>query len=118
MNIFNIEKTEEEVKKEEARRQAIYRRDLLVGFASGLYVAYKDFWDNTTITPQEQCTLLGTSASDLFTKHATGVQFILTNLPNVTEHIPNFMDTTAIPQGKNVEYHEDGTVTITDIENE
>jgi hypothetical protein len=113
MNIFNIEKTEEEVKKEEARRQAIYRRDLLVGFASGLYVAYKDFWNNEILTPQEQCDLLGSEAFDLFSKHATGVEFILTHLPTVTEHIPDFMDIAHIPNDKEMSVVE-GKIIISD----
>jgi hypothetical protein len=112
MNIFNIEKTEEEVKKEEARRQAIYRRDLLVGFASGLYVAYKDFWNNEILTPQEQCDLLGSEAFDLFSRHQAGVVFVMQNLPDVADYISDWLSVTTLPEGKEVEIKEDGTVNI------
>jgi hypothetical protein len=113
MNILDIQKTEEEVKIDEARRQAEYRKGMIISFASGLYVAYKDFWDNTTITPQEQCDLLGSEAFDLFSKHATGVEFILTHLPTVTEHIPDFMDITRIPNDKEMSVV-DGKIIISD----
>ena len=113
MNILDIQKTEEEIKIDEARRQAEYRKGILVAFASAIYVAYKDFWNNTIITPQEQCDLLGSEAFDLFSKHATGVEFILTHLPTVTEHIPDFMDIAHIPNDKEMTVV-DGKIIISD----
>jgi len=91
----------------------VYRRETFIDFAHALYTAYKDFWGNPIITPQEQCDLLGDSASDLFTKHAIGVQFILENMPNITDYIPDFMDTTHIPTDKKVNIVENKIV-ITD----
>lgn len=113
MDIFNIEKTPEELELNEARRQAEYRLNTLISFASALYVTYKDFWNNKIITPQKQCDILGTRASELFLKHTSGVQFVLTNLPNITDYIPDFMDITVIPQDKEVVINQDGSVTIT-----
>ena len=111
MNIYNIQKTTQELQIEEARRQASYRENMLIAFASAIYVAYKDFWYSEILASQEQCDLLGDSAVDLFTKHAIGVQFILENLPNVTDFIPDFMDVTHVPTGVTVEII-DGKVNI------
>jgi hypothetical protein len=112
MTIFTTQKTKQELQMEEARRQAQYRQGMLVAFASALCVAYRDFWKNPLLSPQEQCDLLGDSAMELFAKHAVGVQFVLENMPNITDFIPDFMDMTHLPDGVRVE-SVDGKLVIT-----
>jgi len=66
MNIFNIEKTADEVKLDEIRRCAEYRKGALEAHISAYTVSFNDFWNNPTVSPQEQCDALGTGALAFF----------------------------------------------------
>jgi hypothetical protein len=82
MNIFNIEKTEQEIKVDEIRRCAEYRRGALEAHISAYEVAFKDFWENEKVTPQEQCDALGDKASQFFQVSQLTQQYIKTLKPD------------------------------------
>jgi hypothetical protein len=115
MNILNIEKTEQEIKKEEARRQAENRKQMAVSLAWSFYTAYKDFWESPILSPQEQCDLFGTSAHEFFSKHQATVLFIEEHLPDVSSYVPLWESIRSVPSDKQVTINEDGTVTITNV---
>jgi len=107
------EKVIDPIQEKELERQAQSQQSILISFAIQIYTAYKDFWFNPIITPQEQCDLREDGGLGLFDKHAKGVQFVLENLPNVTDFIPDFMDITHIQDDK--EYNiVDGKIIISD----
>lgn len=112
-NIYNIQKTTEQIKQEEITRQASTRQGSIIAFAYSILNAYNDFWFNPILTPQEQCDILGASAVTLFTEHAACVQFVLDRMPNITDYVPTFMSVATVPADKEVNVSNTGAVTIT-----
>lgn len=104
MNIFNIEKTEDEVKVDEIRRCAVYRNGAVEAHISAYEVAFNDFWHNPTVTPQEQCDALGTVAIQFFQVSALTQEYIKTLKP---DWIPPAMPYL-------FEVNKDGSITIGD----
>lgn len=117
MSIFTLEQSQYEIKRNEVRNQTEYRKWAIIAFASALVVAYKQFWNNNIVTPQEQCDILWEQAPLLFQKHSSGVVFVLENIPDITDYIPDFMEYTHVPTNRTVSI-EGGVVTIWEIEEE
>jgi hypothetical protein len=84
MDIFNIEKTQEEIKRDEIRRCAEYRKGALEAHTSAYEVAFHEFWNNSIVTPQEQCDALGTNAMQFFITSQTTATYIKTLNPGWT----------------------------------
>ena len=102
MDIFTIQKTEDEIKIDEIRRCADFRKRAVEAHISSYEEAFNDFWNNSLVTPQEQCDALGNSAVQFFIVSATTQQYILALKPDWT---PPF-----IPY--EFTCNEDGTVVI------
>lgn len=104
MSIFNveIEKTPEELKIEEIRRFALFRKMALENYVQAYEISFRDFWYNPLVTPQEHCDFFGDKASEFFL-----INSIISE--NIKKIIPDYVAPT-IPY----EYfiNEDGTVTI------
>lgn len=105
-NIFNIEKTEQEIKLDEIRRCAEYRRGAVESHISAYEVAFNDFWNNSEgVTAQEHCDALGSNAIQFFNASQATQNYILSIMPAWTPPtIPN-------------EYviNPDGTITIGEV---
>ena len=59
MDIFNIEKSEQEIKMEEIRRCAEYRKGAIEAHISAYEVAFNDFWENGKVTPNDHFDIFG-----------------------------------------------------------
>ena len=102
MDIFNIEKTEQEKKIEEIRRQADQRRYGLDCFITAYERSFRDFWHSDIVSPQEICDSLGTNAYQLFQAMEATQNYIKALRPDWVELTP--------PQVFTV--NEDGTISI------
>jgi hypothetical protein len=102
MSIFNIEKTESEVKNDEVRRCASFRWGALDTHKSYFEKSFDDFWNNAIVTPQEHCDALGNQAIQFFQIAALTIEYI------------NTIDPSWIPPTVpyNFTINQDGTVTI------
>ena len=63
MSIYDLPKTDTEIKADEIRRCADYRKGAGEAFISAFEVSFNDFWNNSIVTPQEQCDAFGTDAA-------------------------------------------------------
>lgn len=104
--MFNIEKTQEEIVKEEMMTINQHSEGGLYALKNANWLAYDLFWNNPRVTPQEFCDLMGNEAYKLFVASGKTQAFIKSIDPT---HIP--LD---IPENKEVAFGKDGTVTITD----
>ena len=104
--MFNIQKTQEEIVKDEMREIDLISKAGLENLKQANESAYRLFWHNEKVTPQEFCDLLGNEAYKLFQASAKSQQFL--SEMNST-HTP-----LTIPEDKEVKFNNDGTVVITD----
>lgn len=81
MSIFNIEKTQQEIKLDEMRRCAEYRNGARGAHESAFLVSFNDFWNNPIVSPQEHCDALGNKAYQLFQTSAITAKYLMTLNP-------------------------------------
>jgi len=102
MNIFNIEKTEAELKADEVRRCAEYRKGTLEALTSAFTVSFNDIFNNSILTPQEHFDFFGNNAAQFFQTFTATAQFIKSMNPD--------FEVPTIPYEYIV--NDDGTITV------
>jgi hypothetical protein len=104
MNIFNIEQTAEDIKKQEIKNCAQQRRFALENFIHSYQTSFDMFWNNRKVSPQEQCDALGNKAVEFFQVSAITQNYIKALKPDWVEPTMPY----------EFEIKEDGTVIIGD----
>ena len=106
--MFNIQKTKQDIIKDELIKIDAMSRSGLYQLAEAHKTAYNLFWNNELgITPQDFCDFMGSDAYKLFVASKKGQDFL--------KEMDSEHEELKIPKGKDATINKDGTVIITEL---